>query len=665
MKSTVVLFAGLLGMAAAASPVPEVPVAPSAAPSKTAQPQAAPGDDFDRYVNGAWERDHPVPADRTSIGMWPDMQAKAVEQSRLLVEEAAAVREPMGILYASYMDQPMRDRQGLRPLQAWLAGIDAIGDRAAFAAAIGQLARIDVGAIVVPIIEEDDGHPGQSILTLREGRPGLPNVEAYHATEGPAGARREAYRTYLVAMLTATGVPPSEAAGRVDAVLGLEARLAESQLGPAAQRDAVGSYHPVPVGELSSRVPGFAWSSWFAALGIEHPDRVNVAHPAVLRAQLEVVAAAPLDVLRDLLRLKLMNTYSRYVDARNATARLAYYGGALRGTTAEPPAWKRGVDLVTNLMPETLSRAYVEHYFPPAAKARAQAIADDVRIALAARVNKATWLSPSARAEVSRKLKRTRISIGYPDTWPAAPTVALREDDLAGNVARLTAWRFDQAVARLTQPLDRTTWQSPVSVPNAYASAAANEVIFPAALLQPPLFDPTADPAANYARLGATIGHELSHLFDDQGLHYDADGRLRDTWSTTDAQRFEAKANALAKQLEGYEPLPGHHVNGRLVLGESLADLTGLLAAHDAFAAKAAPAGEGRREADRRFFTAWAQLWRTSYREAYLRTLLPSDAHPPGAVRLSTVRNVDAWYDAFDVRRGALYLAPSERIRIW
>lgn len=664
MKSTALFLAGLLGTAAAASSAPETPGALST-PPPAAQSQIAPGDDFDLYVNGVWERGHPVPADRTSIGMWPDVQAKAIEQSRTLVEEAAAAKAPMGVLYASYLDQAVRDRQGLRPLQTWLAGIDAIGDRAAFAAAVGQLARVDVGAIVVPIIEEDDGHPGQSILTLREGRPGLPNVEAYHATEGPAAARREAYRTYLVAMMTVTGVPSPEAAVRVDAVLALEARLAESQLGPAAQRDAVGSYHPVAVGELSSRVPGFAWSSWFAALGIEHPDRVNVAHPAALRAQLEVVAATPLDVLRDLLRLKLMNTYSRYLDARTGAARLAYYGAALRGTTAEAPAWKRGVDLVTNLMPETLGRAYVAHYFPPAAKAQAQAIADDVRNALAARVNKATWLSPSARAEVCRKLKRTRISIGYPDTWPAAPTVALREDDLAGNVARLTAWRFDQAVARLKQPLDRTTWQSPVSVPNAYASAAANEVIFPAALLQPPLFDPAADPAANYARLGATIGHELSHLFDDQGLHYDADGRLRDTWSATDAQRFEAKANALVKQLESYEPLPGHHVNGRLVLGESLADLTGLLAAHDAFAAKATAAGDGRRAADRRFFTAWAQLWRTSYRQAYLRNLLQSDAHPPGAVRLSTVRNVDDWYEAFDVRRGNLYLAPSERIRIW
>lgn len=664
MKSTLVLLAGLLGMATSALPARDVVRNLPAQPTSFL-PGIAPGDDFDRYVNGAWAHDHPVPADRTSIGTWPDIQAQALEQSRVLVEDAAAAKTPMGVLYASYMDQAARDRQGLDPLRQWLGEIDAIGDRAAFATAIGRLVRVDVGAILVPVIEEDDGRPGQWMLTVREGRLGLPDASAYRAEEGPARARRDAYRTYLVAMLAATGVTPSDAAGRVDAVLALESNLAAPQLGPAAQRDAAAAYHPVPVQQLAAIAPNFAWPQWFAGLGVGTLDRVNVAHPDVLRAQLDVVAGTPLDVLRDFLRLRLLNTYSRYVDARTGAARFAYYGTALRGTTVEAPAWKRGVELVTNLMPEALGRAYAERYFPPSAKEEAKAIAHAVRDALVARVNKATWLSPSARAEVRRKLKRTRISIGYPDVWPATPDIALRQDDLAGNVARLSAWRFDRAIARLKQPMERAAWQSPVSVPNAYASAAANEVIFPAALLQPPLFDPAADPALNYARLGATIGHELSHLFDDQGLHYDADGRLRDTWSTTDARRFQAKARALAKQLEAYEPLPGQHVNGGLVLGESLADLTGLLAAHDAFMAKSAANGDIGLAADRRFFTAWAQLWRTNYRPAYLRTLLQSDAHPPGAARLSTVRNIDAWYDAFDVQRGALYLAPSERIRIW
>lgn len=665
MKPILVLLAGLLGTASTVLPARDVPSALPVLPSTAPTPQVAPGDDFNLYVNGAWAHDHPAPADRASIGTWQDIQAQAMEQSRALVEEAAVAKAPMGILYASYLNQSERDRQGLRPLQTWLARIDAIGDRAALATEIGQLARIDVGTVVVPVIDDDDGRPGQRMLTVREGRVGLPDASAYQAAEGQARTRRDAYRTYLVAMLAATGVAAPDAAGRVDAVLALESRLAASQPGFAAQRDATASYHPLTVRELSTLVPNFPWPQWFAGLGLDQPDSVNVAHPEVLRAQLNVVADAPLGVLRDLLRLRLLNTYSRYVDARIVAVRFAYVGTALRGTTVEAPAWKRGVDLVTNLMPEALGRAYVEQHFPPSAKEQAREIAEAVRGALATRVNKAAWLSPSTRAEIRRKLKRTRISIGYPDIWPASPEVTLREDDLVGNVARLTAWRFDHAVAGLKQPIDRAVWHSPVSVPNAYASAAANEVIFPAALLQPPLFDPAANPAVNYARLGATIGHELSHLFDDQGRHYDADGRLRDTWNVRDARRFEAKAGALIEQLEGYEPLPGNRVNGRLVLGESLADLAGLLAAHDAFAAGAAKAGAADRAADRRFFTAWAQLWRSSYRQEYLRTVLQSDAHPPGAVRLSTVRNVDAWYDAFDVRRGSLYLAPSERVRIW
>ena len=664
MKLPLILLAGLLGAATTALPAQDARQE-SSVPGTASLSGIAPGDDFDRYVNGAWAGANPVPADRASIGMWQDIQAQAVAQSRALVEDGAAAKTPLGTLYASYVDQEARDRQGLRPLREWLGDIDRIGDRTALAFTIGRLARIDVGTVVVPVIEEDDGHPGQWLLTVREGRPGLPSADAYRAEDGPARVRRDAYRTYLVAMLVATGAAPSEAAGRIDAVLALESRLASLQVAPAEQRNATASYHPMPVSQLASIAPNFRWPEWFAGLGADAPDRVNVAHPEVLRAQLDVVAGTPLDVLRDALRLKLLNTYSRYVDARTGAARFAYYGTALRGTTADAPAWKRGVDLVTNLMPEALGQAYVECYFPPSAKEQAQQIAVAVRNALAARVNRANWLSPSARAEVRRKLKRTRISVGYPDIWPATPEVTLRADDLAGNVARLTAWRFDRALAGLKHPIERAAWQSPVNVPNAYASVAANEVIFPAALLQPPLFGPAADSALNYARLGATIGHELSHLFDDQGLHYDSEGRLRDTWSTTDARRFQTKVRALVTQLEAYEPLPGHHVNGGLVLGESLADLTGLLAAHDAFVATSAAAGNTGPAADRRFFTAWAQLWRANDRPEYLRTMLQSDAHPPGAVRLSTVRNVDAWYDAFGVQKGSLYLAPSQRIRIW
>jgi putative endopeptidase len=317
-------------------------------------------------------------------------------------------------------------------------------------------------------------------------------------------------------------------------------------------------------------------------------------------------------------------------------------------------------------MPVALGRAYAARYFSPAAKAQATAIAETVRRALADRVAGAEWLSLAARKEIQAKLRRTRLSIGYPEVWPDAPDVDIREDDLAGNVLRLNAWRFDQAIAGLTRAMDPEAWTSPVQVPNAYASASANHIIFPAALLQPPMFDPAAGLAANYGRLGATIGHEMSHLFDDQGRRYDAGGRLRETWTDADVQAFDRRTAALLRQLEGYAPLPGEHVNGPLVLGEAVADLAGLEAAYHAFVRAEPGSGSVRRAADRRFFVAWAELWRSKYRPAYLRTLLRTDAHPPGSVRLSAVRNIDAWYDAFAVPETArLYVAPGERVRMW
>jgi putative endopeptidase len=667
MKTTLALLIGLSGWAVASA------AAQAARPGDGGVPRASlpaavalPGDDFDGYVNGAWARSHPVPADRTWIGTWPDLQSRALTQSRALVEAAVAQHAPMGVLYASYLDQPARDRQGLAPVRRWLADIDAIHDPASLAVEIGRLARIDVGALFIPVVEEDDGRPGRRLLNVRQAGLGLPDAAAYRTTDGAGRARREAYRTFLVAMLSSLGIPLAEAEVRVDAVLAWESRLAEVQTSRVAQRDASSAYHPMTVRELERRIPGFAWRSWLAALGATTVERLNVPHPESLRTQWAMVLDTPVAVLRDHLRLRLLGSYSRYLDARMAAARFAYYGTAVRGTSVPAPSWRGGLDLVTNLMPEELGRAYVGRYFAPSAKAQARAIAGAVRTALDARVSHATWLSAGARAEVREKLRRTRLSIGYPDVWPRGPAVALRDDDLAGNVARLVAARFDRAIAELGQPIDRAAWSAPVSVPNAYASAAANEVIFPAALLQPPLFDPAADAAVNYARLGATMGHELSHLFDDQGRRYDADGRLRETWTPADARRFDARAQALVEQMESYTPLPGERINGTLVLGEALADLAGLQAAHDAYAAGAPTAGQERRRADRRFFVAWAQLWRSNYQPAYLRTLLRTDAHPPGAARLSTVRNLDAWYEAFDVSVGArLYVAPAARIRVW
>lgn len=644
--------------AAPTSPIPSLPV--------PTEPAARPGDDFDRFVNGSWADSHPMPDDRSWIGTWPELQARAEAQSRELVERAMRDGSPMGRLYASALNQAARDRRGMAPLRATLAEIDAVHDPASLAVMLARLARIDVGAVFIPMIDEDDRAPGRRLLTLRQAKVGLPNPADYTATDGAGVARRDAYRRFLVALLEASGAPRERITPRADAVLQLEGRLASVQTSLAEQRHAADGYRPVQVHALGQQLPGFAWDRWLAALGASEVQQLNVPFRQALAAQWEIVRNAPLDVVRDYLALRTLGAYSRYMAGPLAAARFAYYGTALRGVTVEPPAWRQGMDRVTNLMPEALGRAYAARYFPPAAKARATALAEAVRRALAGRVAQATWLSVAAREGIQSKLRRTRVSIGYPEVWPDIPDVDIRDDDLAGNVLRLNAWRFDRAIGDLARPIDRASWTSPVQVPNAYASASANHIVFPAALLQPPMFDPTATAAENYGRIGATIGHELSHLFDDQGRHYDADGRLRETWTDDDVQRFDARTAALQKQLEGYAPLPGERIDGPLALGESVADLAGLEAAYDAFV-QAEPGSERARQAsDRHFFVAWAELWRSRYQPAYLRMLLHTDAHPPGNVRLSTVRNIDAWYEAFAVpSNAALYLAPESRVRMW
>lgn len=631
-----------------------------------AQTPPTPGDDFDRFVNGAWSQSHPVPADQSWIGTWADLQAHAVVQSRELVEAAVADHAPMGTLYASFLDQSERDKQGIAALSPILEEIDAVHDSVSLTVALAHLSRIDVGAVFMPVIDEDDRQPGMPLLTVRQAKTGLPDPGDYTATDGPGRVRRDAYCRFLVTLLGALGATSPEAASRVDAVVAFEGRLATAQTTRAAQRDAMAAYHPMSLRELEQQVPDIAWRPWLEALDARTVQRLNVPFQNALAAQWAVVQATPLSVVRDHLRLKLLGAFSRYMDGSLSKARFAYYGTALRGTANETPSWRRGVDLVTNLMPEALGRAYASRFFSPAAKVQATAIADAVRRALDVGVAHADWLSASARNEIHAKLHRTRLSIGYPDRWPEVPKVELREDDLAGNVLRLNAWRFDRAVASLAHPVDRAAWTSLVNVPNAYASASASHVIFPAALLQPPMFDPRADPAENYARLGATIGHELSHLFDDQGRRYDADGRLRETWTSADVQQFAARTDALLRQMESYTPMPDERINGRLVLGEAVADLAGLQAAYDAFVHAAPASGDARRKADRHFFVAWGKLWRSNYHTAYLRTLLRTDAHPPGMIRVSTVRNLDAWYEAFGVPLTAqLYLAPEARVHMW
>lgn len=628
-----------------------------------------PGDDFYAFANGDWLRQHPPAGDQAWTGVWPALQEHARAQSLRLLE--AASRRPgsrMGDLYASFLDRATRDRLGMSPMHAWLARIDAVTDRNRLAQVAGELAMVDVGVLFGLGIGEDDGRPGWAVVTIRQGGLGLPEASAYLDDTPEAIRQRAAYAHFLQELLQWTGVAPEPAQARVRAVIAFERQLAATHWQRSRIRDAQATYHRVTPAELERLAPGFAWPAYLQSMGLAAQPRLILAEPDAIRETARRVQATPLPVLRDDLRLHLLAAFSRYLGTAQQTARFAFYGTALKGLTHQPPARQSGVALVTNLLPGELGKAYVAHYFPPAVAARMRGLVDELRQAFDQRLAQATWLSPKARGQARAKLAKTRVRIGYPDVWPDESGIVIHRDDLMGNVERIARWRFVQMVASLRRPIDHAAWTSPVNVANAYASAGANELIFPAATLQPPLFDPSVDSAANYARIGATIGHELSHLFDDQGRKYDADGRLHDVWSTSDAARFDQRAHALVEQYDRYQPLPGEHVQGTLVQGEAIADLAGL---EIALAAYRHTLGNHEHRIDgftpmQRFFVAWAQMWRATYRPDYLRGLLRTDAHPPASTRAATVRNLDAWYRAFAVRPGQrLYLAPAQRVSFW
>lgn len=628
-----------------------------------------PGDDFYAYANGGWLRRHPPSAAQAWTGIWPSMQEHARAQSRALLE--AARHRPgsrMGDLYASFLDTTTRDRLDLSPMHTWLARIDAVADRKALARVTGELAIVDVGVLFGLRVGEDDGRPGWAVVTIRQGGLGLPDAAAYAGGTPEALRQRTAYTRFLQTMLQFTGVAPDQATARVRAVLAFERELAATHWSPTRTRDAEATYHQVMPSDLDRIAPGFDWHTYLQTMGLADQRQLVLAEPDATRKAAALCRTTPLPILRDYLRLHLLANFSRYLGAAQQSARFAFHDATLKGLTQPPPPWQKGVALVTNMLPGELGKAYVARYFPATAAARMGGLVGELRQAFDRRLANAAWLSPKAREEARAKLAKTRIRIGYPDTWPDESGIVIRRDDLVGNVERIARWRFGRMVASLRHPIDHGAWTAPVTVANAYASAGANELIFPAATLQPPLFDPSVDAAANYARIGATIGHELSHLFDDQGRKYDAEGRLHDDWSATDAAHFDARAHALVAQYDQYESLPGEHVQGALVQGEAIADLAGLeiaLAAYchvmdgdthsiDGFSAM------------QRFFIAWAQMWRATYRSDYLRTLLRTDAHPPASTRALTVRNLDAWYDAFDVGAGSrLYLAPAQRVEFW
>ncbi len=689
---TAILLASAATVSAQTSQTPARPAAPSpalagaasgpVAPKDANKPQIGdfgfdmagrdtavkPGTDFFDYANGGWEKATPIPADRSSYGMFHVLQDLSLERTRTILDAATAKPgDKVGDFYASFMDEAAVNAKGAGPVKPMLAALKTTTDKTALVTQIAKLQRQGVGGLVGVGVQQDDKDPTTYVVGFGQSGLGLPDRDYYLKDDAKLAAVRTAYQAYLAQMLTLAGEP--NAAARAAAVFAMEKGLATAHWTRIESRDADKTYNKWTAADFAAKAPGFPWAQYMTAMGVTGRPFYLVAQPSALTGEAKVFADTPVNVLQDYAMLKVLRAYAPYLSSDFDKANFGFYGTTLSGTPEQQVRWKRGVSTVSGAMGEAIGEQYVARYFPPESKAAADQLVKNVIAAMGDRLRNLAWMAPETKTKALAKLAAFTPKIGYPDKWRDYSALQVQRGDLVGNVARANAFDYDRDLKKLGQPIDRGEWfMTPMTI-NAYANPTMNEVVFPAAILQPPFFDPKADPAINYGGIGAVIGHEISHHFDDQGRKYDASGKLTDWWTPQDVARFKVFTDALVKQYDAYEPLPGLHVQGGLTLGENIADLAGLTVAYDAYhrslGGKPAPVIDGT-TGDQRFYYGWAGVWRSKFREPALRQTLLSDPHSPGHQRVLTVRNLDPWYAAFGVKPGeASYLAPATRVRIW
>jgi putative endopeptidase len=629
---------------------------------------AKPGDDFYEFANGDWLKSTEIPADRSNYGMFTRLQDLSLTRTRGILDTAAKQSgSQIGDFYGSFMDEAAVDAAGATPVKPWLARIAAAPDKSALAVEMATLSRQGVTALFYSFVSPDDKDPTKYIAQFGQSGLGLPDRDYYLKTDAKIVETRTAYVAYLAKLLTLAGERDADA--RAKAVMAFETALAQVHWTRIDSRDATKTYNKFTTADFAARAPGFDWTGYLGAMGLAQQPDALVAQPSAFTGEAKLWADTPIAVLKDWLTLRTLNDYAPYLSKPFVDTEFAFNGTTLGGAPQIEPRWKRGVRLVSDQMGEAIGKDYVAQYFPPEAKAAADQLVHNLIAAYRQRLAVVPWMDPATRQKALEKLAAFTPKIGYPDKWRDYSTLAVRRGDLVGNVARGSAFEYQRNLDKLGKPIDRGEWgMTPMEI-NAYANPVMNEVVFPAAILQPPFFDPKADPAINYGGIGAVIGHELSHHFDDQGRKYDATGKLADWWTPQDVTRFTALTDELVKQYDGYEPLPGQHVQGGLTLGENMADLAGITVAHQAYqislGGKAAPVLDGF-TGEQRFYLGWAQVWRIKYREPNLRQRLLTDPHSPGPQRVDEVRNRDDWYAAFSVKPGEkLYLPPAERVKVW
>jgi predicted metalloendopeptidase len=669
-------------IAAAGCANPAEPPAPAARPlvsgldAGMADRSVRPQDDMFQHVNGTWLAKTEIPADKSSYGTFDMLFDKSQADLRAIVEEAArstaktpgSDAQKIGDFYESFLDEAKVEQMGLKPLESEFAAIDALKTSSDLARYLARAFKFNIINPLVGYVEGDAKEPQQNILYIYQGGLGLPDRDYYFKNDPKLSDYREKYVAFLARILKMAGQPQPDAAARE--IFVLETRLAKAHWTNVESRDAVKTYNKVAVADLPKRFPGFDWAAWTGELGIAGAPNVVVSQPTYVAAFANAAAQVPVDKWKPYLKASLINGFAPYMSKNFEEAEFDFYRRTLAGVKEQQPRWKRAVNALNGNLGEMLGKLYVEKHFKPEAKARMQQLVENLGLAYRDGIDKLEWMSPETKKQAQEKLAKFTPKIGYPNKWRDYSKLEIKAGDLVGNMIRAFVFQNEFQLGKVGKPVDPEEWGMTPQTVNAYYNPVRNEIVFPAAILQPPFFNLEADDAVNYGAIGAVIGHEMGHGFDDQGRRFDGNGELRDWWTKEDEAEYMKRAKVLVEQYNQFEPLPGLNVNGELTLGENIGDLTGVVIAHRAYLlslnGKPGPVIDGI-PAEQRFYMGWVQAWAGKEREDALRQLVMTNPHSPEMYRANgPLRNIPEFYAAFGVKDSdKMFLPPERRVKIW
>ncbi|QGX39174.1 M13 family metallopeptidase [Permianibacter aggregans] len=632
-------------------------------------------DDLYRHVNGHWLEHTVIPADKSNYGSFTKLADDAEVQLRAIIEESAKAnaeagseRQKVGDFYNSFMNTELLEQRGMEPIKPHLAEVDALKDKNELVAWFGNASRAGVRTPLVMFINQDKKDATRYAAYFYQSGIGLPDRDFYFKDDEKSKNIRDAYLKHIETMMTLAGFDkPAEAAKKVYAV---EEKLANGHWARVDNRDPVKTYNKVEIAKLNEMSGDVNWGNWVNALGLGNEKEVIVYQPSYVTAMGEALKTVSLDDWKLYAKYQIVSGAAPLLSKAFDEAHFNFYSKTLRGVEQQQERWKRAVQFTDDVIGEAVGKIYVEKHFPPEAKARMEKLVQNLLLAFGQGIDGLEWMTDDTKKAAREKLSKFTYKIGYPDKWRDYSALEIKGDDLFGNALRATEFEYNRNLNKLGKPIDRSEWFMTPQTVNAYYNPVANEIVFPAAILQPPFFNLAADDAVNYGGIGAVIGHEIGHGFDDSGSQYDGDGNLRNWWTDTDRAEFEKRTAVLVEQYNKFEPLPGKNVNGKLTLGENIGDLGGLTIAYKAYQlslnGQPAPEMDGL-TGDQRFFMGWAQVWARKYRDEELLQRLVTDSHSPSEYRCNgIVANMPEFYAAFGIKEGdKLYLPPEQRVKIW